>query len=60
MNRGWIDKSEGRVPTYNEVTNGDTDEKDGPEAENGLYNEDDFDELAEQFETSYNFRFEEP
>jgi protein KRI1 len=79
MNRGWIDRSAGRVPTYKEVTAGagssksallddDDDDADGgfnapnDEAQvddtNGL--DDEFEDVVDHFESSYNFRFEEP
>jgi len=52
LNRGWIDRSTRRVPTYNEITHtGSDDEED---------DEDEFDEIIDRFESSYNFRFEEP
>ncbi|KIJ66021.1 hypothetical protein HYDPIDRAFT_110144 [Hydnomerulius pinastri MD-312] len=82
LNRGWVDRSSRRVPTYNEVVgssskhskskssksktqdNIDDDEAEddeGDEAQGGtLTDEDSFDDLADAFETSYNFRFEEP
>uniref|UniRef100_A0A0W0FBD4 Kri1-like C-terminal domain-containing protein n=1 Tax=Moniliophthora roreri TaxID=221103 RepID=A0A0W0FBD4_MONRR len=83
MNRGWIDRSVKRVPTYKEITSttdkgkakevGEEEEEDeGPDSDKGeggdqqiLTNEsdmddDDFDEIVDRFESSYNFRFEEP
>ncbi|KIR81491.1 protein KRI1 [Cryptococcus gattii E566] len=72
LNRGWIDRSEKHVPTYDEVV--------GPSIEDveevatrikstkpksshpwgELGEESDFEDRAEEFETEYNFRFEEP
>ena len=84
FNRGWVDKSNRRVPTYNEIVESssksskqrlakpqaDLDGSDGidwnsdnekREAQGTtLSDEDSFDDLADAFETSYNFRFEEP
>ncbi|KAH0829126.1 KRI1-like family C-terminal-domain-containing protein [Lanmaoa asiatica] len=81
FNRGWIDQSNRRVPTYNEIvessskrrsakSQADPDSIDGVDhnsddeqvAAKGaiLSDEDSFDDLADAFETSYNFRFEEP
>ena len=78
LNRGWIDRSARRLPTYAEVTDvkkhkdkgkakavidGDLSQEEGVQvAESGteLVADDDFDDLAEDFEASYNFRFEEP
>lgn len=70
LNRGWIDKTIERVPTYKDIVGED---KPAPgESEEGnhqagpshpwgeLEEEDEFDEKAEEFETAYNFRFEEP
>ncbi|KAI0317422.1 KRI1-like family C-terminal-domain-containing protein [Amylostereum chailletii] len=85
LNRGWIDRSAKRLPTFEEITAGagtsrskktkkgetikkedeeedDDDKKDGS-SDNGNeenLDEDEFDEVAERFESSYNFRFEEP
>lgn len=74
LNRGWIDKTAQRLPTYKEITSsrkgkgkagagsdseGSGSESDGAESRPSL-EEDDFDEVAERFESSYNFRFEEP
>ncbi|KAI0827632.1 KRI1-like family C-terminal-domain-containing protein [Trametes gibbosa] len=72
LNRGWIDKSARRMPTYKEITGGkqgegksvaDSESDDGEsqgEGEHLLSDDDTFDEVAERFESSYNFRFEEP
>ncbi|KAG8932321.1 hypothetical protein FRC02_001328 [Tulasnella sp. 418] len=84
LNRGWIDRSTKRLPTYNEVTSAkkkrkrdeetmEVEEKeevqeeekpkldvDDIEVEEARKEEDDFDDLADNFEASFNFRFEEP
>ncbi|KAI0359278.1 Krr1-domain-containing protein [Trametes cingulata] len=81
LNRGWIDKSARRLPTYREITGSkkgkgkseadsdsegegsraESDKGEGSEAgPNASLDEDEFDEVAERFESSYNFRFEEP
>ena len=79
LNRGWIDRSARRLPTYAEVTDvkkhkgdkgkpkatieDDLSQEEGVQvADSGteLIADDDFDDLAENFEASYNFRFEEP
>ncbi|KAH9042788.1 Krr1-domain-containing protein [Lactarius pseudohatsudake] len=73
LNRGWVDRSARRLPTYKEITAQASSSKDpGPsvvhtgaevDVGNGDLLEDDddeFDEVAEHFESSYNFRFEEP
>ncbi|KDQ13913.1 hypothetical protein BOTBODRAFT_44855 [Botryobasidium botryosum FD-172 SS1] len=84
LNRGWVDKSSRRLPTYTEIT-GHTNSKrpshkgEKPEEpkesgdrssqpavqveganEEPEEDEDDFDDIADNFEASYNFRFEEP
>ncbi|CAG8597232.1 7379_t:CDS:2 [Paraglomus occultum] len=48
LNRGWIDKDANRIPTYEELT---TDHRDDEDEE--------FDARADEFESKYNFRFEE-
>jgi len=82
LNRGWIDRSAKRLPTYTEVTGVQNRKKaTGPEDErtadadfsgsssesevdggtnNVSEDEDEFDDVADVFESSYNFRFEEP
>jgi len=73
LHRGWIDRSARRIPTYKEITVGASSSKDpgpsvtpsgadvGADANGGLLDDDEeFDEVAERFESSYNFRFEEP
>jgi len=47
------------VPTYKEIT-GDADENEQGGELPELDDEDEFDDVAEEFEQSYNFRFEEP
>ncbi|KAJ7125265.1 KRI1-like family C-terminal-domain-containing protein [Mycena epipterygia] len=73
LNRGWIDRSSKRVPTYGEVTSQSkkgktkaqpTDDADDSDSEGGADEEDDdeeevFDDIVDRFESSYNFRFEE-
>ncbi|KAG1739083.1 KRI1-like family C-terminal-domain-containing protein [Suillus paluster] len=84
LNRGWIDKSARRLPTYKEIVkptskkgkakdsvaesdleasdDGRGDATDGEQHvhEEIMDDDDDFVEIADAFETSYNFRFEEP
>ncbi|KAF5354624.1 hypothetical protein D9756_005653 [Leucocoprinus leucothites] len=74
LNRGWIDKSKDRVPTYKEITKKSKKPKSSnPEfdarasSSNESVDEDEashsdssFESLNDAFETSYNFRFEEP
>ncbi|EJD40330.1 hypothetical protein AURDEDRAFT_153563 [Auricularia subglabra TFB-10046 SS5] len=76
LNRGWIDKSTKRVPTYNEVTasSSKAKSKSQPDADSSASDsgseqhdrqgegEDDevFEEAAEHFEEDYMYRFQEP
>ncbi|ORX37669.1 hypothetical protein BD324DRAFT_622820 [Kockovaella imperatae] len=73
LNRGWIDRSDRHVPTYDEVVaNAEADLHDdaaedeprnaeaGPSQPWGVLEEDEFDDKAEEFESAYNFRYEEP
>jgi hypothetical protein len=84
LNRGWIDRSAKRLPTYTEVTSARNQKKrpqtEGPGDEGGavagssgrpsesevdsgsdmIEDEDEFDDVADVFESSFNFRFEEP
>lgn len=74
FNRGWIDQSERRIPTYSEVTSnkkgkgkavdsgseaGDDDEAQRPTIYSDV-DEEDFEDTVDRFEASYNYRFEEP
>jgi protein KRI1 len=71
LNRGWIDRSAGRIPTYREITDTkgkkrslekDDDYSEAGNTEGDAENsaDDEFEDLADAFESSYNFRFEEP
>ncbi|KAG2741753.1 hypothetical protein P692DRAFT_20751277 [Suillus brevipes Sb2] len=84
LNRGWIDKSAKRLPTYKEivkpkltkskakdlVTESESEASDQEQGnvadgkkrthEHAIEDDDEFEEIADAFETSYNFRFEEP
>ena len=75
LNRGWVDRSARRLPTYKEITaaQASSSKDPGPSAphtsadvdagaNNDLLEEDDdeFDEVAEHFGSSYNLRSEEP
>ncbi|KAJ3919714.1 KRI1-like family C-terminal-domain-containing protein [Lentinula edodes] len=79
LNRGWIDRSTNRVPTYKEVVapkkgKGKATDEEGsledanpshfkedihPTADSDI-DEEEFEEIVDRFESSYNFRFEEP
>ncbi|KAI6115988.1 KRI1-like family C-terminal-domain-containing protein [Pisolithus sp. B1] len=69
FNRGWIDRTNRRIPTYAEIvesskpsksTLGVESETRDEEHEPTLSDEESFDDLVDAFESSYNFRFEEP
>ena len=70
LHRGWIDRSARRVPTYKEATfvkdpdppatSSEVNVGVGADGEQLLEDDEVFDEVAERFESSYNFRFEEP
>ncbi|KAJ7736886.1 KRI1-like family C-terminal-domain-containing protein [Mycena metata] len=69
LNRGWIDRSSKRVPTYGEVTSESkkgkakaqpTDDAEADAANDEETDEEEvFDDIVDRFESSYNFRFEE-
>jgi len=83
LNRGWIDRSAKRLPTYDEITssfpgdnesrkngkvlypppsdlNGELEDPDLEGNDEELDEDDEFEEILDRFESSYNFRFEEP
>ena len=62
LNRGWIDRSERHVPTYEEIiiTHNPEKEEEEEEEDTGALSASSFDSLASRFEASYNHRFEEP
>lgn len=49
LNRGWIDKDAGKVPSYDTLQDVDSEEEFA-----------EWEDRAEKFETNYNFRFEQP
>ncbi|CAK9783244.1 hypothetical protein CC85DRAFT_310258 [Cutaneotrichosporon oleaginosum] len=64
LNRGWIDREKKAVPTYEDIVGRERADDESDEGEDTPWGkideEEDFDEKAEEFETEYNFRFEEP
>lgn len=72
LNRGWIDRNSKRLPTFEEIaparpTLKDLEKKEDIEdvtpatGANAIEeDEDEFDDVVDRFEASYNFRFEEP
>lgn len=64
LNRGWIDREKQAVPTYEDIVGRERGEDEDDEDEDTPWGkideEEDFDEQADEFETEYNFRFEEP
>lgn len=60
LNRSWIDHKARRLPTFDEVTSkGKGRTTDSLDVE-GEEEDSDFEELEEDFEATYNFRYEEP
>lgn len=49
LNRGWIDKEAGQIPSYDKLQDVDSEEEFA-----------DWEARAEEFEMNYNFRFEQP
>lgn len=67
LNRGWIDREKKAVPTYDDIVGRPGAKEEGDESDDDeehpwgkIDEEEEFDEKAEEFETEYNFRFEEP
>ncbi|KZV61949.1 Krr1-domain-containing protein [Peniophora sp. CONT] len=73
LNRGWIDRNSKRLPTFEEIAPARPTLKARKEKEEGEEDvtpatganaieedEDEFDDVVDRFEASYNFRFEEP
>lgn len=67
LNRGWIEKKadKSHVPTYEEIVGHERPEGADSDADEdapwgALSEDEEFEDRAEEFETQYNFRFEEP
>lgn len=56
LNNGWLDKNANEAPSANDYEI----EIDLPQEENDDQDEDSFDDKVDEFEASYNFRFEDP
>ncbi|KZO90589.1 Krr1-domain-containing protein [Calocera viscosa TUFC12733] len=64
LNRGWVDQSQLRNPTFEEVATHPHGEPSGSHSvernEELAEDDSDFEDITDKFESSYNFRFEEP